>query len=374
MVISPLAGFLFIDYNLTLSIVFLCALAAGIPLGAACYELVNFKLWTSFYCAAACMSAFLLRCGQMPSEAADAAAFNVSNVSASAPTDIALIFGAAFMGLLAGGLAAVLPANIIVNWFRASKTVVTGAVYTLSLLCGAGIGILMERYTYATLFAGFVIMLAGTLFFLEQPPAFLSIEPECCRERLASVRRAGTVKVFCFLFIISFALGHSIFLPPVQVPSDYFISADDVFRMGLLAGAAAAGLFSELKGIYSGCILTIFLAELSVFSSDLWNPVFQLYLSSLTGGLCLSVLPVVSIIAVYYLKGPFGYNSCVSKIFPAMPLGLAAAGTASAMSAKSSLSAQNVSIVLMIMLVISFFTIFSAWKHRLVILNRQKIW
>ena len=42
LVISPLAGFLYIDFNFTLSMIFLCSLAAGIPLGSACYNFLNF--------------------------------------------------------------------------------------------------------------------------------------------------------------------------------------------------------------------------------------------------------------------------------------------------------------------------------------------
>ena len=53
LLISPLVGFLFIDFNFTLSMVFLCALAAGMVLAAVCYDYLNFRLWTCLFCIAA---------------------------------------------------------------------------------------------------------------------------------------------------------------------------------------------------------------------------------------------------------------------------------------------------------------------------------
>ena len=109
LVISPLVGFLYIDFNFTLSMVFFCALAFGVPLGSVCYRLVNFKLWTAFACVAACMGALLLH-----SEAASGAA------------DAAKVIGMAFVGFYAGGLVAIVPANLLADVFRVRAEVFTG--------------------------------------------------------------------------------------------------------------------------------------------------------------------------------------------------------------------------------------------------------
>ena len=114
LVISPLVGFLYIDYNFTLSMVFMCALALGVFLGSACYELLNFRLWTSLASIASCIGALLLHSDS-------------GNTPASA-------VGMCFIGLYAGGLAAIVPANLLTGWFRASKTLLAGAVYGISVI------------------------------------------------------------------------------------------------------------------------------------------------------------------------------------------------------------------------------------------------
>ena len=101
LLISPLVGFLFIDFNFTLSMVFLCALAAGMVLAAVCYDYLNFRLWTCLFCIAAAAGAFLLHSG--PAAAG-------GDVSASS------LWGMAFLGFYGGGLFSIVPSNIIINW------------------------------------------------------------------------------------------------------------------------------------------------------------------------------------------------------------------------------------------------------------------
>ena len=144
LVISPLAGFLYIDYNFTHSMIFLCSIAAGIPLGSACYRLINFRLWTGLACIGVCLGALLLR-GEGALEGAAAAK----------------AVGMAFVGFYAGGLAAVVPANLMVNWFRASKTLLLGAVFSISITAGALLTALMERHTYLTLSLSLIMMLTA---------------------------------------------------------------------------------------------------------------------------------------------------------------------------------------------------------------------
>lgn len=354
LIISPLVGFLFIDYNFTLSMVFMCTLAAGVILGSACYELLSFRLWTSLASVAACLGALLLNSDTAAMEAAQNFPY-----AASA--------GIGFIGLYAGGLAAIVPANLLTGWFRASKTLLTGAVYGISVIVGAGIGAFMERYTYAAVIISLFMMLAGTMFFLQKPPVFISSPVKCEDRRFICGKRAVTIKLFFFILAASFAVGLTMFRPEGEPVSSFSISPDQFFFMGLAAGPLASGLITEYKSAYGGCILVIFLAELSVFSFDGILPAPAHYISSLTCGMCLSAMTVIIPIAVYYTYGPQGYNGCLYKVWAALPTGLAIACAVQRFSEYS--PGVEASICLMTMLAACFFTIFSAWRHRFILLK-----
>lgn len=356
LVISPLAGFLYIDFDFTLSMIFFCALAAGVPLGSLCYRLIGFRLWTGLACIAACLGALLLH-----------------GDAVSQPVGAAEAMGMAFVGLYAGGLAVVVPSNLLVSWFRASKTFLMGTVFSISAVLGALISIIMERHTYAGASLSLVIMLTGTLFFLQRPPFFINAPVLCEDKRFKDGKRAVTVKLFVFIMVVSFAAGHSLFTGELTASFDYYFPPKSLFILGIAAGPFLAGLLSEFKGIYSGCILVIFLAELSVFSLGVDRSAFQTYLGVLSQGLFLSAMTVVIPIAVYYIYGPGGYSGCLGKVWPAFPLGLAGAGALSGVShtfvSGELLPPQAASICLMVLLVACFFTIFSTWRHRFILLK-----
>ena len=139
-----------------------------------------------------------------------------------------------------------------------------------------------------------------------------------------------------------------------------------------MAGAFAAALLSEFKSVYGGCILVIFLAELSVFYFGAGNTTMQLFVNTFSQGLFLAAMTAVIPIAVYYIYGPAGYNGCLGAVWTAFPLGLVSAGALTKASADTNvpfLMSQNVSIFLMFLLTACFFTIFSAWRHRFILLK-----
>lgn len=172
---------------------------------------------------------------------------------------------------------------------------------------------------------------------------------------------------------VSFTGGLPIFNPEEPYPFDFFISPTGLFILGLAAGPFIAGLLSEFKGVYSGCIFIIFLAELSVFSFGEGQMVFQLYINAFSRGMFLSSMTVVIPITIYYTYGPGGYNSCLGKLYSAFPLGLALAGAisgyTSVFAGTHTISSQTASIFLMLLLIACFFTIFSTWKHRFILLK-----
>lgn len=359
LLISPLVGFLFIDFSFTLSMVFLCSLAAGMLLGALCYDCLNFRLWICIFCIACSAGAFLLHTGLLSGSGSQTSALS--------------LIGLAFVGLYGGSLVSIVPSNILVSWFRASKAILTGTVLGISLALGTVFGIFMERHTYFALIMGLAAMVSGALFFLQQPPLFMGA-PIALNSRLfQSEKRILTAKILFFMFSVSFAAGLALFNPPQEVPFDFFISPQQIFIFGLIAGSVLAGLLSEFKGIYSSCIFIIFLAEFSVFSPDMGSGVWPQYIHAFFCGMFPAAAAAIIPIAVYYIYGPDGYNRCLSKVWPALPLGIAAGGSVSEYfritGAGALISHQTYSILLTILLVACFFTIFSAWKHRFILLK-----
>lgn len=357
LLISPLVGFLFIDLNFTLSMVLLCALGAGILLGAACYDFLNFRLWTSLFCIAAAAGAFLLHGAES---------------AYTGQTTVLSVAGTAFLGLYGGSLCSIIPSNILVNWFRASKSILTGVVFSVSAVLGAFYSFFMERHTYFALTLGLILMLAGVLFFLQHPPFFMCSPVTSAGERFESGKRRLTLKVFAFMFSASFVSGLSVFNPPDDIAAGFFISPQLLLIAGLAAGSLAAGILSEFKGIYSCCILIIFLAEFFIFCPDMTSLLWQPFVHAFLWGLFLSAAAVVIPIAVYYIYGPQGYNGCLGKVWSSLPLGIAFSGFVSkgmkSLGAADLLSPQTGYILLTVLLVTCFFTIFSAWKHRFILL------
>ena len=151
MVISPLSGLLFIDFNSDLFIVFLAGVVLGVPIGVICLKTVPFRIWTN-------LAALVFL---------SASAGFVSAEKHGVPW-----FFMAVMGICIPVLAAVLPANIVSGWFRGSKVQVLGLVWTSSLTLGLLLEIIMKRFTYPAFVLAAVMMLAGTGIFLQKPPGF----------------------------------------------------------------------------------------------------------------------------------------------------------------------------------------------------------
>ena len=94
--------------------------------------------------------------------------------ASSGAADAVKVTGMAFVGFYAGGLVAIVPANLLVGWFRASKTLLAGIVFSLSIILGTLLAELMERNTYPVLAFSLFLMLTGCLLCLQRPPLFRS--------------------------------------------------------------------------------------------------------------------------------------------------------------------------------------------------------
>ena len=85
-------------------------------------------------------------------------------------------------------------------------------------------------------------------------------------------------------------------------------------------------------------------------------------------GASLSSLLVICPLMIYYMLGPASYNNNLGRICPFLPLGLMSLFPFSTVENSQLISSPAIFSILLI-LVISFFIIFSAWKHRFVLLK-----
>ena len=355
-VISPLAGFLCIDHSLFLSPGFLCGLIVGVPLALGCYTLLSFRLWTILYVLLSCYGFFLFVYWQ---------------------NGLAAAAGACLAGLGYGGLALIMPANLIVSWFRFSKTMLFGIVWSGAFAIGLLWKILLERHTYPALLAAGALMLLGVICFLERPPQCLlqnGLQPSpASSRRLSYCRHRSTCKLFCYTLIVSFALSFAFFLVTSSRDALLQISGFSVFEAifpGLAAGPLCTARFIERKGVYSGCVLLIFLTEITIMCFGFETPsLWSFHLGSLALGAALTLLLTLLPILVYYLYGPTEFTERLAQVLLAFPIGLLPIPLLAEAALLDPLTVNYLTFAVMFLLMISFFIIFSAWKHRFILLK-----
>lgn len=139
------------------------------------------------------------------------------------------------------------------------------------------------------------------------------------------------------------------------------------------SGALLAGWFIERKGIFSSCVLLIFLCESPLlclcFPGSRAALLFgQVLLLAAAGG-----LPVILAVLTHYLHGPVRYTESFSRLVCCIPLGIILSLPLGLLAEKNDSSPEEPAICLFFLLVLSFFCIFFAWKQRFVILKNQKV-
>jgi len=257
-------------------------------------------------------------------------------------------------------------AGILSGWFRSGKALMLSAVLTISAASGSLFAVLMERNTYAAPMFSLVSVLLGGLVFMEKSPR---LQPES-RPIQVSDRHRHSLKIVFFAAVTGFAAVFSWLNMPSDMPFDFFLSPGTLFTAGLIAGPWAAGLISDNRSVYNGAIFIIFLAEISAACAVHGGSTTALmYLGQLTSGMLLAGLPVVIPLLAFYLSGPAGFRTCLFRACGALCIGAFIAVAVSS----AFFYTQYMASFVFILLILSFFTVFSAWKHRLFLLKYREI-
>jgi len=269
--------------------------------------------------------------------------------------------GCALLGSATGILLLFIPAVSLVTWFNHLVQGQAVAIWGVSALCGGVLSILMGSESLSLLALCLTALSFGVLL-LKSFPAVLK-DPYAKMSLFSPLSKCGKYFSFkLFLFFSSAASGMLFFcVEPLLI--------NDSSLFMVIGGAAICPLlvlfFLEKKGLFAALIFLIFEQELSAacfsFAKEghlLQNAALFLFGGSLTVSLCLYV------ILYHYLFGAANISKRISGAFLMVPLGMAIAFLIP--------TAENDRIVLIFFTILcSFFSLFSAWNHRLTLLKSR---
>lgn len=352
-ILAPALGFVFSANSEETFPVLLLSSVIGIPIARSFYNCLSFRFWVCFTGLVANYAMFL------------------SVYWKNTPIEY---IGSILLGASAGGLLFVLAPNIIVGWFRISKTLVFGLVFSLSALFGFGFASLLAFRPFVAILCSVILMLLSSMVFLDEP---ILINFEENMSHSSHARKSRVKSCLFFLFIaVSVAVVCRIGYMDVlySIGSVYSLSYDKagilLIHGGMVLGPALVALFTDKKGIYSGCILLLFLSEISVMSVGFYKTgTFMAYVGCFVFGALLTSAPIICSLLTYYLLGPAAFHQNLCRVMIFFPLGLA---SLLLMTNVEYVAFESYPVVIgtLAMLVVGFFTVFSAWKHRLVLLKR----
>lgn len=352
LILSSTLSLVFYSQSSVTSAIILCALAAGCPFAGACFEIVPFRSWLILEASVVSYGFFIM-----------------NYWGESVPGYI----GALLLGFGAAGLIFILPANITAEWLDFTGPAILGTIISASIALSLLPGALLKASSSAGIAANLAIMLLAAIFMLHKP-VYLNRE---ALNPLPRVRVKNRIKI-CLFFMMIFCsaavvckTNYDSVIHDAGLVSFLSEPASPAFFMnlGLILGPAVTGLLISKKGIYSSCILLIFLSELSALGAGFYKDDFFVGSAGhLAFGALFSSGFVVCSILIYYIFGPGCYNRIFSRTVFFIPFGLAAVIPLSLYEG-TEISSQPVIIATLLLLAMSFFIIFSAWKHRLIILK-----
>lgn len=327
------------------SFLLIASVVIGIYLGRLFYDWLSFRFWLCFVSFAACYSVF-----------------NIINFQDTPAAYIGLIL----LGICEGSLIFILPANVIIGWFHINKTAVMGTVLSLSILGSFPFLKWLSASGNIALGTALLLMFGASIFVVEKP---VLINFGNCFKESKHIKK-NRLKLSLFFMFSAFAAGVVWRMEQSNLNAAVWGLEKELWMFaGLIIGPAAVALFTNKKGVYSSSVLMIFLSELSVMCAGFYSSDnLMSVLGCLAFGAVVSSTMVVCPLMVYYLMGPSRYNYHIGKVALFMPIGLSLAFPLQNLS-DSQVTSYPLMLGTLFVLVLSFFVIFSAWKHRLVLLQ-----
>lgn len=345
----PSIGFLFYSSSVSSPFLLMASITLGIPSGRILYSRLSFSFWLCFMTIVCSYSIF---------------------IQAYFPATTAAYAACALLGFCSGGLLFILPPNITAGWFYTNKFQTLGIIFSAAILSAFPFVAFLRENPALVIVVSSLFMIFASVFLLDKP---VFINSGNFLDGTGHIKRSR-FKLSLFFLLITFSLGFACRIGYMAWPGmgqlGFQLSDQKLFiYLGMTAGPAVSALVSGKKGVYSSSVLLIFLSELAIVSAGFYSSGgFMSALGNFAFGASLSSLLVICPLMIYYMLGPASYNNNLGRICPFLPLGLMSLFPFSTVENSQLISSPAIFSILLI-LVISFFIIFSAWKHRFVLLK-----
>ncbi len=176
-------------------------------------------------------------------------------------------------------------------------------------------------------------------------------------------------KIYLFFFLISLAISFLIHIGYANVYAEKSTFDLTFFLCGIITSPFITYLVIKTKNIYSACIMLIFSLEMSLMCSSFFeNNVLISALGSYTFGFTIPLILIACPLLIYYMLGPKFLVSNALKCYVLISFGIYNIFLLQLYPNTASVAQVQISLAF-ILLGLGFFTIFSAWSHRLVLLK-----
>lgn len=172
-------------------------------------------------------------------------------------------------------------------------------------------------------------------------------------------------KLLFFFGAISFSISVTMAITNVYT----HFSAWKIIILGAFLGPPIVLRFFHKKGIYNASVLIVFLLQTALICTSLYtNSTIAQIIASLTLGMSITSSMVMCPIITYYLRGPINFLKILPACILCYFLGLVLFNPLSIISANT-ITSNSVTLWTIVLLLCSFFTVFSAWRNRFVLLK-----
>lgn len=178
--------------------------------------------------------------------------------------------------------------------------------------------------------------------------------------------KSNIIKIIYFLAIISFSISVTI----ASITTSHLdILHKEFFVLGTLLGPILSLLLLRKKGLYSVCIMLIFVTELALTCTNLYHD-FNLgvILSNLALGTSITSTLFSCPIITHYLRGPISFHTAIILVISTVFIVFLMANPL-ILFIPNVLASQKFILITLMLLACNFFIVFSIWKHRLVLLK-----
>jgi len=267
--------------------------------------------------------------------------------------------GFALIGLSCGALLLLIPSNLTIMWFGNNKVMFSGTIWSFSSLLGIIFSNLIAAYPLGGSSVCLVLTMIGSVLIKKFPAAYK--DPLLSHSQRISPRlNRKLLPAALFFLFLGLAQG---LMYMMAVSNSSLNSSLSYMASGAVAAPLISSLFCNKKGVFSSCILLIFLSELCTMFLSFYNyaPFVQNIAVFLFGGVLTMTLCLLPVFC-FYMFGPGNINSRLVSSAIFLPLGFLIAFFIP-------LTEKDLVSLTFLTILCSFFALFSAWRHRLTLLK-----